>query len=343
METKIKKAGLGRGLSSLFEKAPALTGEGESLLKSSSSSSVSEGQETLKEVLRTVSLTQIRPSSFQPRQYFEEEALEALAQSIRTHGVLQPLVVREKHKGSLEGGPVIYEIVAGERRWRAAQKAGLAFVPVIVQPFLDQEALRIALIENIQREDLTPIEEAEGYKRLLQEGGYTQEELANLLGKSRSHIANMLRLNGLPERVKEMVNKGILTTGHVRALLTVDNVEHLAEQILSKQLSVRETEALIQKIKGRPARSPQTLSQASSSKPAHIPKKEEISEKILNPSSSQNPEMMALESHLSEIFGVKNNIHLNENGGGFLVLHFETYEELDGLFNKLTGLEKNMI
>ncbi len=342
MENKgIKKAGLGRGLSSLFENVAA----------SSSSPSSSTRLENVKEPapaeasqgssqgvtmpLQTLPVSQIRPGPFQPRKHFDDQAIEALAQSIRTHGVLQPIVVRQKAKNPENALP-LYEIVAGERRWRAAQRAGLSFIPVVIQEFLDQEALRIALIENIQREDLTPIEEAEGYKRLIEEGGYTQEELASLIGKSRSHIANMLRLNALPASVKEMVNKGDLTAGHVRALLTTENIEHLAQQILSKQLSVRETEALIQKIKGKTSLSPKTSTTLSKDKKAPS------SFRIPSGSSSQDPEMITLENHLSDLFGLKNNIYVNETGSGSLVLHFENYEELDKLFNQLTGLEKEV-
>lgn len=329
MENKeIKKIGLGRGLSSLFENVEISSQNLNSLDKFPESDT-----QNVRTSLQTLPVSQIRPGMFQPRKQFEEDSIEALAQSIRTHGVLQPILVRQKPKNS-ENTPLLYEIVAGERRWRAAQKAGLSFIPVIIQEFLDQEALRIALIENIQREDLTPIEEAEGYKRLIEEGGYTQEELASLIGKSRSHIANMLRLNALPPSVKEMVTRGDLTAGHVRALLTVENIEHFAQKILSKQLSVRETEALIQKLKGKV--------QTSIKMPRDISQDKKSSSSLKMPlnNSPQNPDMIALENHLSDLFGLKNNIYVNEVGSGSLVLHFESYEELDKLFNQLTGLEK---
>ncbi|MBS0185678.1 MAG: ParB/RepB/Spo0J family partition protein [Proteobacteria bacterium] len=334
MDTKgIKKAGLGRGLSSLFENSIKQASIPSSFSQPTAQNS--ESLQNLKVPLQTLPVAQIRPGPFQPRKHFDDQAIEALAQSIRTHGVLQPIVVRQKPKSSEHPLPQ-YEIVAGERRWRAAQKAGLTFIPVVLQEFLDQEALRIALIENIQREDLTPIEEAEGYKRLIDEGGYTQEELSSLIGKSRSHIANMLRLNALPLSVKEMVNQGDLTAGHVRALLTVDNIEHLAHKILSKKLSVRETEALIQKIKGK-----DQLSEKASKE--RFQKKTQTPSSLLNSDhSSQNPEMASLENHLSDLFGLKNNIYIDETGKGSVVLHFENYEELDKLFNQLTGLEKEV-
>ncbi len=310
-----KKAGLGRGLSSLFDP--------------NSEKTSLPSQDDSKEMIKSVPLEDLYPSMFQPRQNFSQENLDSLAQSIQTHGILQPLIVRQKRTGEQVSG---FEIIAGERRWRAAQKAGLKVVPVIVKALEDQEALRIALIENIQREDLTAIEEAEGYKRLLEEGGYTQEELATLIGKSRSHIANMLRLNSLPDAVKEMVVRGELTPGHVRALLTSEKSEELAHHIRSHHLSVRQTENLIQKLKGKEETAGTPL-------PQKRKKLVQTQDEKFLPS---NPELETLENHLKDLFGLKTRIQMTSEGEGQITLYFENYNDLDDLFNKLTGLTKDM-
>ena len=170
--------------------------------------------------IQTVALSDLEPSPFQPRRVFDEEAINDLVESIRTKGVLQPLIVRAKN-----GGDGKYEIVGGERRWRASQLAGLREVPVIVKQFTDKEALEVALIENLQRQDLNALEEAEGYRRLMDEFANTQEELAQAVGKSRSHVANTMRLLGLPEKVKGYLETGKLTSGHARALGTAKEPE----------------------------------------------------------------------------------------------------------------------
>lgn len=190
-----------------------------------------------------VPLADIRPCAFQPRTEFSEEALLSLADSIKEKGILQPLLLRKK--GSF------YEIVAGERRWRAAQKAGLTSVPAIVRDFSDQETLEIALIENLQRENLSAIEEAEGLNRLVNEYEYTQDELGKTIGKSRSYIANSLRLLNLPEAVKILVKQNKISAGHARALVGHENAEEIAEQIMKKGLSVRETEDLVSGLKNK--------------------------------------------------------------------------------------------
>lgn len=322
-----KKSGLGRGLSSLFENPF----KEENISKNVGEFDDSKSEEDSTNVSILMDISEIGPGSFQPRRQFEEEALESLAQSIRTHGILQPILIR-KCVGQKKGN-YSYEIIAGERRWRAAARAGLNKVPVIIQTFLDNEALRIALIENIQREDLTPIEEAEGYKRLIEEGNYKQEELANLLGKSRSHIANMLRLNQLPQKVKILVESKQLSMGHVRALLTTDNIESLAQEVLSKNLSVRETERLVQKVKGAEEKS----SREKNPNKQRQPKK--LSDKFFGLSTS-NPDMIAIEGHLNDLFGLKSNVHLDDEETGAVVIHFNTLEELDTLLGHLMGLKK---
>ena len=199
---------LGRGLN-------ALLGEGES--------------EEQSQNVKMVMLSDLEPSPFQPRRVFDEEAINDLVESIRTKGVLQPLIVRVK-----DGAENKYEIVGGERRWRASQLAGLTEIPVLIKQFTDKEALEVALIENLQRQDLNALEEAEGYRRLMDEFSNTQEELAKAVGKSRSHVANTMRLLGLPEKVKKYLETGKLTSGHARALLTAKEPEVLAFQRIKR-------------------------------------------------------------------------------------------------------------
>ncbi len=191
---------------------------------------------------QTVPIEFLRPSPTQSRRRFDAGAIEALAESIRAKGILQPLLVRQDSEN-----PGAYEIIAGERRWRAAQAAKVHEVPVVVRSLSDREALEVGLVENVQREDLTPIEEAGGYRRLIDEFDHSQEELASIIGKSRSHVANTLRLLGLPDAVKAMVDEGRLSAGHGRALLAAKDPEKLAERIISKGLNVRQTEALVRR------------------------------------------------------------------------------------------------
>ena len=213
---------LGRGLSALLPEA-----EGE---------------------LRTVPIETIVPSPFQPRKRFAEEELAELAASIRERGILQPLLVREI-------APETYELVAGERRLRAAKMAGLSEVPVLIKNLSDEEALSVALIENLQREDLNPLEEAEGYRRLMEEFGFSQEEIARRVGKDRSTVANALRLLKLPEEIQEDLWEGRLSAGHARALLALEDRKIMLEarnEILKRGLSVRETERLVKRLKSGP-------------------------------------------------------------------------------------------
>jgi ParB family chromosome partitioning protein len=189
---------------------------------------------------RTLTLDQLVPGPFQPRHRFDDEALAALADSIRENGVLQPILVRPR-----PGQPTSYEIVAGERRWRAAQLAKLHEIPVIIREIGDREALELALVENVQREDLSPLEEADGYRRLLQEFGNSQDDLARRVGKSRSHITNSIRLLGLPDSVRQLIEDGKLTSGHARALLGTTDAAGLANLVVAHDLNVRQTERLV--------------------------------------------------------------------------------------------------
>jgi ParB family chromosome partitioning protein len=214
-----RKRGLGMGLSALLGGASDLAG--------------AEG-------VRTVPIEFLRPSALQPRRYFGEDELAALTESIRAKGVMQPLLVRR-----LPDADEQYEIVAGERRWRAAQLAGCHELPVVLYALSDREALEVALLENVQRQDLTPLEEADGYRRLVDEFGHTQEELARTLGKSRSHVANLIRLLALPAPLRTMLESGQLSAGHARALLGARDPAPLARQVVARGLNVRQTEALV--------------------------------------------------------------------------------------------------
>lgn len=258
--------------------------------------------------IQTVALSDLEPSPFQPRRVFDEEAINDLVESIRTKGVLQPLIVRAKN-----GGDGKYEIVGGERRWRASQLAGLTEVPVIVKQFTDKEALEVALIENLQRQDLNALEEAEGYRRLMDEFANTQEELAQAVGKSRSHVANTMRLLGLPEKVKGYLETGKLTSGHARALLTAKEPEVLAETVIAKGLNVRQTEKLAQE--GLEKKKRKTAA----------PKKSEKQE-----------ECDSLAADLSRVLGINVSIR-PKSVGGELVLFYETLEQLDGLIRRLNA------
>ena len=255
---------------------------------------------------RTVPIEHLQPGRFQPRRRFDEAELEELAQSIRENGVLQPILVRP-----VAGAPSSFEIVAGERRWRAAQRARLHEVPVLVREVDDRQALELALVENVQREDLNAIEEAGGYARLIGEFGRTAEVLAKEIGRSRAHVANTLRLLKLPPAVQEMVEQGELTAGHARALIDAENAEALARRVVAHGLSVRETERLAsaaKEPKGRAKRRAQIKS----------------------------ADTAALERNLAARLGLK--VEIREQGeGGTLVLHYRKLDQLDDLIEKLMG------
>lgn len=241
-----------------------------------------------------------------PRRTFDPDQLEELTNSIREKGVMQPLLVRPSDD------PNIFELIAGERRWRASQKAGLHDVPVIVRDVGDKEALELAIIENVQRADLNPLEEAQGYGQLIEQFDYTQQDLAQVIGKSRSHVANTLRLLKLPEDVRGMVASGTLTAGHARTLITADDPAHLAQQIVSGGLSVREAEALSQQ-----------RDVAGKRKPAE-------------PVASRDADTVALERRLSDALGLSVSLAHSERGGK-LEIRYKTLEQLDGICARLTG------
>ncbi len=279
-----KRRGLGRGLSALLgDPMPLPVAEVPVEIRPSGG-------------VRTLPVEQLQGGRFQPRRTFNEDAIGELAQSIREKGILQPILVRSI-------GPGAFEIIAGERRWRAAQRAQIHEVPVIVREMDDREALEIALVENLQRQDLTPLEEAEGYRRLMDEFSHTQEELGKVVGKSRSHVANMMRLLALPEEIKTMVDAGELSMGHARALLTMEDPLGVAREIVAKGLNVRQTE----KLGGGSGRK----------------EKEE-----------RDPDLIALEGELAESLGLKVSIKILGQGGE-VTIRYQKEEQLEKLLLRL--------
>ena len=278
---------LGRGLSALF-------GE-----------ETESDAEAARKPSRTIAIGQIHPGRYQPRRVFDDEKLAGLVDSIRDKGILSPLLVRVH--------PTIqnaYELIAGERRWRAAQKAQLHDVPVIVRDLTDRETLEIALVENLQREDLNALEEAEAYARLTEEFGHTQEELAKAVGKSRSHVANTLRLLGLGEKVKGLLSDGKLSAGHARALLGVERAELLADEIVERGLNVRQVEALVQKDR-KPGAGKTSVNAG------HI-----------------DADTLALERELTGSLGLAVKIK-TQGSGGEVVISYRTLDQLDHLLKRL--------
>ncbi|HAH65838.1 MAG TPA: chromosome partitioning protein ParB [Rhizobiales bacterium] len=255
---------------------------------------------------RTVPLAALKPGRFNPRRNFSEAQLEELAVSIREKGLVQPLVVRPVRPSS--GEVETYEIVAGERRWRAAQLANLHEVPVVVRALSDQEAVEIAIIENVQREDLNAIEEGEGYKLLMDGHGYTQEDLAKVIGKSRSHLANTLRLLKLPDSVQELVRSGELSAGHARALIGRADAAPLAARIVKEGLTVRDIEALTQ---------------------------ERGTDKGKQQKKSKDADTKAAEAELSEALGLKVEIRRGKKEKGELRIRYATFDQLEDLRHRL--------
>ena len=252
---------------------------------------------------RMVPVERLLPGRYQPRHSVDEEKISELAQSVRENGIIQPLLVR-RHSEDKDS----FEIIAGERRWRAAQMAKLHEVPVIIRDLNDQEALEIALVENLQRQDLSSLEEAEGYQRLMDEFSHTQEDLAKTVGKSRSHVANTLRLLGLPGPVKKMLGNGDLSAGHARAILNTPDPVSVARQVVKKELNVRQTERLVRK-KQRQKEKPKT------------PEKKDV-------------DTVALERDLANLLGLKVGIKF-KNGGGSLTVHYSSLEQLDDILLRL--------
>ena len=281
-----KKKGLGRGLSALF-------GDQKSELKK---------DEKRNQNLEKAEVSDIRPNKYQPRVHFNEEKLNELANSIKKNGIIQPIAVRED-----KGDPGRYEIVAGERRWLAAQRAGLHEVPIIILDLDDNESLEVAIVENIQRDDLNAIEEAKGYKRLSDEFGYDHEKIANFMSKSRSHISNTLRLLTLPRDVIGLIEEGNLTAGQARPLIGLSNATNIAEEIVAKNLSARSVELLVRGKKG-PLRSGQI----------------KIDANILNE-----------ERRIQENLGLNIKIQNKKNNSGKITILYKNLEQFELISNLL--------
>lgn len=293
-----KKMGLGRGLDALL--GEAIRGDAPPTTSASGPNLQSQG-------VATIAIGDIRPNPDQPRRHFSDEKLDELAASISRHGIIQPIVVRP-----FAGG---YQIVAGERRWRAAQRAQIHDLPAIVRNFDDGETLEIALLENIQRQDLNPIEEAEAYRKLTELFGHSATALAELVHKSRSHVANMMRLLDLPPAIRDLVIEEKLTMGHARALLGTDDSLRLAAVVVKQGLSVRATESLVKK-----AREPKTEHGKA------------------NLSNEPNADIRAVESHLGDLLGLRVTINQkNVTGAGSVTFEYGSLDQLDMLCQRLTG------
>jgi ParB family chromosome partitioning protein len=289
----MQKGRLGRGLASLIGEtpsaAPRLPAEGEQ---------------------RIVAIDQLRAGPFNPRKDFRDQELGELADSIRQKGLVQPIIARPD---AARGG---YEIVAGERRWRAAQRAGLHQVPVIVRDLTDQEVLEIAIIENVQRTDLNAIEEASGYNELVEKFGYTQEQLSDVIGKSRSHLANTLRLLKLPSEVRTLIESGKLSAGHGRALVGRADASELAQEMVTRQFNVRQAEALVQ----------------STLRPGEDPAERVTRRK------EKDPDTRAFEKDLADGLGLKVEIKAGSGESGVLTIKYGNYDQLDYLRARLLGI-----
>jgi len=287
---------LGRGLA-------ALIGEASSDMALGDASNV-RGQ-------RRVAIEFVRPNPRNPRRHFAERDLEELAASIAERGVIQPVVVRQ-----LPNLPDVFELIAGERRWRAAQRAGLTDIPVVVIEADDKLSLELAIVENVQRADLNPIEEAMGYDQLMQDFSYTQNDLAKIIGKSRSHVANTLRLLKLPESIQKLVNNGDLTAGHARALLAVADPEAVARQIIENGLNVRDAERIAQ----------DEAEQGEETPPSRVRTR-----------APKDADTRALEKVLEDVLGARVRISHNGDKGGELRLRYSSLQQLDMICQRLRG------
>jgi len=293
MSADAPRRGLGRGLSALMGEAAVEQPIDPAAPKAAG--------------VRMMHIAHIQPNPHQPRRHFDETALDELAASIAARGLIQPIVVRPHPHNSA------YQIVAGERRWRAAQRARLHDIPVIIRELSDADTVELAIVENVQRQDLNAIEEAEAYQKLIAEYGHTQEALGKLVGKSRSHVANLLRLLELPQPVRAMVADGRLSMGHARALITAPDAEALAEEVVRRDLSVRDTEKLARagKSDSRVARQPREASPADA-------------------------DVSALERQLGDILGLKVVIEHGDKGGRISV-SYSTLDQLDLVCQRLSG------
>lgn len=301
-----RPSGLGRGLNALFGdvavEAPVLATPG----------GAAKAAPVSGDSVQHIPVGSIRPLPGQPRRHFDENAIAELADSIGLRGLLQPIIVRRSPDG--DG----YQLVAGERRWRAAQRAGLHQIPALVRELDDAATYEIALVENIQRQDLNAIEEAGAYRRLIEDFGHNQEALAKLVGKSRSHVANLMRLLDLPASVQALVGDGSLAMGHARALIGADDAEAIARRVAKEGLSVRAVEALVRAGKGGDA-----------------PRKAPLEYKSMD--GGRDPDIVAVERHLSELLGIGVAIQYAGGGKGALTLKFASLDQLDMICQRLSG------
>lgn len=302
---KPKERGLGRGLDALFG-----DDEDEHLPSQDDTDSHTSPNKQL------IGIEKLFPCPDQPRKHFDPTAIDELAASLQKHGMIQPILVRPDPRGS-----DMYEIIAGERRWRAAQRAQIHEVPIIIRDLDDTTMFQIALVENLQRRDLDPMEEAQGYQRLIEEFDHTAEDVGKAVGKSRSHITNMTRLLSLPQSVKEMVSNGQLTMGHARALITADQPALLATQIVNQQLSVRNTEKLINFLKMREAN-------GLSSKITPGNKKTGF--------HAKDADTLALEKEVSDTLGMAVTIDMKKDQKGKMTISFSSLDQLDDVLQRLT-------
>lgn len=299
----VKRKGLGKGLDSLIP-------ENKSAKVSSSESKKTEETAELKSGEQMMKINMVEPNRDQPRRNFEEDALLELADSIKQYGVLQPLIVRKRND--------YYEIIAGERRWRAAKMAGVKEVPVIIKEYNEQEILEIALIENIQRENLNPIEEAMAFKKLLEEFNLKQDEVAERVSKSRTAVTNSMRLLKLDQRVQQMIIDDMISTGHARALLAIDDPEQqymLANKVFDEKLSVRETEKLIKEIKN--------------------PKKQKEKKVIENAFIYED-----IEDKMKQVLGTKVHVASKGKGKGKIEIEYYSDKELERMFDMIMSIGK---
>lgn len=297
---------LGRGLSALLEESQR------DIPVSPAAPPSADGEASAPDAVRMIDVAQVRPHPDQPRRSFDAQALAELAASISTRGVIQPILVRPD-------GPGRYQIVAGERRWRAAQQAQLHRIPALVRDFNEAETLEIALVENIQREDLNPIEEAQAYRRLIAQFQHSQEALARLVGKSRSHVANLMRLLDLPPAVRSLLQEGVLSMGHGRALIGAPDCEALAQAVVRRGLSVRDTERLV-----RQARPLETKGMGPGA--------------LRKPALARDPDIAALERQLGDLLGL--NVSIRHPSGGMkgeVVVQYQSLDQLDLIAQRLTG------
>jgi ParB-like partition proteins len=296
---------LGRGLDSLFGNSSHIA------------TAVSK-----QEGLTTLSVHSLRPGKYQPRRVFAAESMEELVNSVREKGVLQPILVRAIAEKDPMGNPG-FEIIAGERRWRAATAAGLSRIPVVIRDFTDLQALETGLIENIQRHDLNALEEAQGYHQLMEEFQYTQDQLARVIGKSRSHIANTLRLLSLPEALQTLLKEGKITAGHARALIGAADPAALVQKVINDILSVRETEQLVKQEASLAQELPEKGPQRRSS----------LSRNTATPVAETD--LQQIEQSLSQALGLTTKIHWKKSGQGEVRIQFASSADLDSLLNHL--------